>query len=91
VYGISVSRRQIEYAQERTTQAGLSAKVRFELRDYRSGDSFHHVVSIEMYEAVGENVSGRTLYFRTSGGSASCPAARLWCKESPRINCSHEV
>jgi len=64
VYGISVSRRQIEYARERILQAGLSGKVRFELRDYRDVQGrFDHVVSIEMYEVVGEGFW--PLYFRT--------------------------
>jgi cyclopropane-fatty-acyl-phospholipid synthase len=55
VHGITVSRRQLAWAQERTRRAGLDPLVRLEYRDYRDlQGEFDHVVSIEMYETVGE-------------------------------------
>jgi cyclopropane-fatty-acyl-phospholipid synthase len=55
VHGITVSRRQLGWAQERIRRAGLDALVTLEFRDYRDLEGeFDHVVSIEMYEAVGE-------------------------------------
>ena len=64
VYGITVSRRQLEYARERVRRAGLAAKATLEYRDYRDIQGrFDHVVSIEMYEVVGERLW--PLYFRT--------------------------
>jgi len=64
VYGVTLSRRQLEYARERVHRAGLAEKVTFEFRDYRDiQGQFDHVVSIEMYEAVGQRFW--PLYFRT--------------------------
>ena len=64
VYGVTLSRRQLEYARERVNRAGLAEKVTFEFRDYRDiQGQFDHVVSIEMYEAVGQRFW--PLYFRT--------------------------
>jgi cyclopropane-fatty-acyl-phospholipid synthase len=55
VTGISLSREQLRYAVERAERAGLAERVRFEYRDYRDCvDTYDHIVSIEMYEAVGE-------------------------------------
>lgn len=55
VHGITVSRRQLGWAQERIRRAGFDALVTLEFRDYRDLEGeFDHVVSIEMYEAVGE-------------------------------------
>jgi cyclopropane-fatty-acyl-phospholipid synthase len=55
VTGISLSREQLRYATERIERAGLTERVRFEYRDYRDcTETYDHIVSIEMYEAVGE-------------------------------------
>ncbi|MCP3022444.1 SAM-dependent methyltransferase [Cupriavidus basilensis] len=55
VHGITISAAQLEVAQQRVTQAGLEGLVRLELRDYRDLDGeYDAIVSIEMFEAVGE-------------------------------------
>ena len=63
VHGISISRRQLELAQSRAHDAGLSEHVKFELQDYRGlRGTYDAVVSIEMYEVLGER--GWPAYFR---------------------------
>jgi len=55
VTGVSISRAQVDYARARMAGSGLEAKARVELRDYRDIDGcFDRIVSIEMFEAVGE-------------------------------------
>jgi len=55
VRGITISPAQLEYAQARLAGAGLSSQTELTLTDYRDiQGQFDHVVSIEMYEAVGE-------------------------------------
>lgn len=55
VTGITLSREQLRYAEQRIARAGLADRVRLELRDYRDvRDRYDHIVSIEMIEAVGE-------------------------------------
>ena len=55
VHGITLSAEQLEYAQRRIEDAGLSHLASFELRDYRDvREPYDHIVSIEMLEAVGE-------------------------------------
>lgn len=55
VHGVTLSQEQLDFAATRIEKAGLSDKVTFELRDYRDvTQTFDHVVSIEMFEAVGE-------------------------------------
>jgi cyclopropane-fatty-acyl-phospholipid synthase len=55
VTGITISQAQLEYAQQRITAAGLQDRVEFKLLDYRDlVGQFDHLVSIEMFEAVGE-------------------------------------
>lgn len=55
VTGITLSQEQLEYARERVARAGLADRVELRLQDYRDLDErFDHVVSIEMFEAVGE-------------------------------------
>jgi len=55
VTGITLSEEQLSFARDRTREAGLGDRVQFELRDYRDvHESYDHVASIEMYEAVGE-------------------------------------
>jgi len=64
VTGITLSREQYDYACERIANAGLADKARFELTDYRDLSSqYDHIVSIEMFEAVGEKYW--PTYFRT--------------------------
>ncbi len=55
VTGITISREQQALARERVTAAGLARQVRIEYCDYRDvSDRFDHIVSIEMFEAVGK-------------------------------------
>ncbi|MCG5511827.1 SAM-dependent methyltransferase [Ectothiorhodospira shaposhnikovii] len=55
VTGITLSREQLDYARRRIKAAGLSDRVELRLQDYRDlKEQFDHVVSIEMFEAVGE-------------------------------------
>ncbi|MES1926337.1 cyclopropane-fatty-acyl-phospholipid synthase family protein [Salinisphaera sp. T31B1] len=55
VTGLTLSTEQLDYARRRTRDEGLADAVDFELRDYRDVHrQYDHVVSIEMYEAVGE-------------------------------------
>ena len=55
VTGITLSEEQLAYARARIERAGLSDRVELRLQDYRDLDQqYDHVVSIEMFEAVGE-------------------------------------
>ncbi|SMX48500.1 SAM-dependent methyltransferase [Maliponia aquimaris] len=55
VTGLTISREQFTYAQERIARAGLSNRVDFKLQDYRDETgSYDGIASIEMFEAVGE-------------------------------------
>ena len=55
VHGITLSAAQLEFANQRIADAGLSPLVEFSLTDYRDVQGrFDYVVSIEMFEAVGE-------------------------------------
>ena len=55
VTGITLSQAQLDYARARIAAAGLADRVDLRLQDYRDLDeTFDHVVSIEMFEAVGE-------------------------------------
>lgn len=55
VTGLTISREQFDFACKRIQEAGLSDRVSIELRDYRDeAGSFDRIVSIEMFEAVGE-------------------------------------
>lgn len=55
VTGITLSQEQLDYAQQRIIRAGLQDRVELKLCDYRDlRGQFDHVVSIEMFEAVGE-------------------------------------
>jgi cyclopropane-fatty-acyl-phospholipid synthase len=55
VTGITISPAQFEFSEQRIARAGLSDLVEIRLCDYRDvEDTFDHVVSIEMIEAVGE-------------------------------------
>jgi cyclopropane-fatty-acyl-phospholipid synthase len=64
VHGVTISRAQYEYAKERAQREGLSDRIEIELRDYRDlHGQYDAIVSIEMFEAVGEAFWPR--YFRT--------------------------
>lgn len=55
VTSITLSKEQLAEAQRRAQAAGVADRVTFELRDYRDvRATYDRVVSIEMYEAVGE-------------------------------------
>jgi len=56
VVGVTLSRAQLEFASQRMARAGLEGAVKIALCDYRdlAGEKFDHIVSIEMFEAVGE-------------------------------------
>lgn len=55
VTGITLSTEQLAWARDRIRHAGLESQVEFRLCDYRDLDGqFDHIVSIEMFEAVGE-------------------------------------
>ena len=55
VHSITLSSEQLAEAVRRAEQAGVADRVHFELRDYRDVvGQYDRVVSIEMYEAVGE-------------------------------------
>jgi cyclopropane-fatty-acyl-phospholipid synthase len=54
VTGITLSAEQLAVSRERAAAAGLSDRVRFELRDYRDLDQqFDRIVSVGMFEHVG--------------------------------------
>ena len=55
VHSITLSHEQLAEARLRAEQAGVADLVTFEIRDYRDvNEVYDRVVSIEMYEAVGE-------------------------------------
>ena len=55
VTGLTLSREQADYARQRLFAAGLAERANIELTDYRDArGAFDAVVSIEMFEAVGE-------------------------------------
>ncbi len=54
VTGITLSKEQLEVARQRAESAGLSDRIRFELRDYREMTGrFDRIVSVGMFEHVG--------------------------------------
>jgi cyclopropane-fatty-acyl-phospholipid synthase len=56
VTGITLSAEQLAWAQERFADSPLAAQVELRLQDYRDvTGSYDHIVSIEMFEAVGED------------------------------------
>lgn len=55
VHGVTISKAQLEGAQQRVRAAGLESLIKLEFRDYRDLEGeYDAVVSIEMFEAVGE-------------------------------------
>ena len=62
--GITLSQEQLNFARQRAQRGGFAAQARFELTDYRDQTgTFDHIVSIEMFEAVGMRYWPQ--YFRT--------------------------
>lgn len=58
-YGITLSQAQAELAQQRIQEAGMADHCRVEVRDYRDlndGGSFEKIVSVGMFEHVGEEL-----------------------------------
>ncbi len=54
VYGVTISDAQLKFAHERIMRVGLSHQVELVRQDYRDiQGQFDHIVSIEMFEAVG--------------------------------------
>jgi len=52
---LTLSKEQLAFAQQRIDDAGLTHQVEFRLQDYRDVEgTFDRIVSIEMFEAVGE-------------------------------------
>ena len=89
VTGITISPAQLAYAQRRIAEAGLEGSAAATLRDYRDErGTYDRVVSIEMFEAVGEaywadyfNVVARCL---RSGGTAAFQIITIDEKFFPR-------
>jgi cyclopropane-fatty-acyl-phospholipid synthase len=55
VVGVTLSKEQLAYARARIARAGLADRVELRLCDYRDlDDTADHIVSIEMFEAVGQ-------------------------------------
>ena len=55
VTGLTISKEQFDFATERMREAGLEDRVTIAMRDYRDEKGvFDRIVSIEMFEAVGE-------------------------------------
>lgn len=55
IHGITLSKEQLAFARERIARQGLADKATFEFIDYRDVNiAFDYIVSIEMFEAVGE-------------------------------------
>ena len=56
VTGITISEQQLLFGENRIAMAGLSDKADFQFRDYRDvTEQYDRIVSIEMFEAVGES------------------------------------
>jgi cyclopropane-fatty-acyl-phospholipid synthase len=59
VTGVTISRQQADLARERVREAGLAERVEILERDYRLVEgSYSKIVSIEMFEAIGERQFG---------------------------------
>ncbi len=82
VTGLTLSREQLAYAQERLARAELASKSDMRLQDYRATDgTFDAIASVEMIEAVGEENWPhyfKTLHDRLSpGGVAAIQAITI--------------
>lgn len=73
VHGVTISQAQCELAQKRISEAGMDRLAKVELCDYRDiHGQYDAVVSIEMFEAVGEKFwsgFGRILHDRLKPGA----------------------
>ncbi len=64
VHSVTLSREQLDLAEQRIAEAGFSDRVTLELSDYRAVEgSYDAIVSVEMIEAVGHEYW--PMYFRT--------------------------
>ncbi|HXZ09580.1 MAG TPA: cyclopropane-fatty-acyl-phospholipid synthase family protein [Paraburkholderia sp.] len=55
VHGVTISQAQLDHGRGRVLEEGLSGRIQLDLRDYRTLDGqYDAIVSIEMFEAVGE-------------------------------------
>lgn len=55
IVGLTLSQEQAHFARERMMKAGLSDRVEIRIEDYRNCEGrFNKIVSVEMFEAVGE-------------------------------------
>lgn len=53
--GLTISREQLAYGQQRIREAGLEDRIELKFQDYREETGkYDHIASIEMFEAVGE-------------------------------------
>ncbi|HWV00280.1 MAG TPA: cyclopropane-fatty-acyl-phospholipid synthase family protein [Devosia sp.] len=82
VYGITLSREQLAFAEQRIHRQGLDNLATFHFEDYRHTEGqFDHIASIEMIEAVGEE--HWPSYFQTvadrlkPGGTAAIQAITI--------------
>lgn len=67
VVGLTLSQEQADWARDRVRTAGMSDRVEIRLQDYRDcSGTFDKIVSIEMFEAVGE--ANWPTYFETLRG-----------------------
>jgi cyclopropane-fatty-acyl-phospholipid synthase len=68
VKAITISQEQYDYTSKRIFEAGLAERVRVHLQDYRDEKgSYDKIVSVEMFEAVGEEFW--PVFFQTLHGS----------------------
>lgn len=88
VTSVTLSSAQLEEATRRAEEAGVADRVTFRLQDYRDiPESFDKIVSIEMFEAVGEKYW--PTYFRTlrnrlkPGGRAALQVITMNDKDFP--------
>jgi len=95
VHGITLSKQQLAFARNRIDEAGLGELVTFEFIDYRDVTAqFDHIVSIEMFEAVGERFW--PTYFTTvhdrlkPGGRAMIQAITIDEKAFPRYRATSD-
>ncbi len=81
--GVTLSTEQLAYGQQRLRDAGLASKTDLRLQDYRDIDDgpFDAIVSIEMFEAVGQEYWPE--YFKTLANNLK-PGARA-CVQSITI------
>jgi cyclopropane-fatty-acyl-phospholipid synthase len=95
VHGITLSKEQLAFAKKRIADAQLQDLATFEFIDYRDVNAqFDHVVSIEMFEAVGERFWLN--YFKTvhdrlkPGGHALIQAITIDEKAFPRYRATSD-